>query len=439
MCQTLFHIPETVFGLPLFGWGLLLGLLFSAIVVLHCCQYIRYRKMNDLGNSLALLGIGGVMLVYILPNLIEPGGIPIRGYGMCLLVAILAAGTLVVQLAKRQNIDPETAYSLCFWTVISGIIGARLFYVTEYWQEMLRFDSRGNVVPFDSLFNILNIAQGGLVVLGSVFGGVLGSYIFMRLKKMAVLPTFDILAAALPLGMAIGRIGCLLNGCCFGAVTDSSWGIVFPQGSPAHIHQIATGDVFHYGLKLKEKTLNGKKILAIAEVQPNSEADALALKPDMLLRSISNGQEGWEIRTCRDAAEMFTHWQQEFPAEKIRFDFFTDFPAVAKPFYLAPTPVMVLPVHPTQIYSSCLALLLCGILLLLGRLRFYQQRSGLVFASFMILYSAGRFMIEFVRTDEGSFLGTGLTVSQNISIFVCLAGVALFVCRCIKQSGNQVQ
>jgi len=410
MRQTLFHIPETFLGLPLFGWGLALGLLVAAVIITHCCQYIRHRKISDIGGSLALLGIGGVMLVYILPNIIEPGGIPIRGYGTCLLVAILAAAALVVQLAKRQNITSETAFSLCFWTVITGIIGARLFYVTEYWQEMLRFENE-NILILDSLFSILNLAQGGLVVLGSILGGTLGSYIFIRRHKMPMLRTFDILVPAVMLGISIGRIGCLLNGCCFGGITDSSWGIVFPHGSPAHVHQIAKGDVFHYGLKITEKTIDGKKILTLAEVQTNSEAETLGLKPGLLLRAIYPPQ---------DASD-----------EKLRFDFYTNPTRTeAKPFLLSPTEPEVLPVYPTQIYSSGLAFLLCGMLLFLGSLRFYQQRAGLVFATFMILYSVGRFMIEFIRTDEDSFFGTGLTVSQNISIAVGLAGAALFVYLC---------
>jgi phosphatidylglycerol:prolipoprotein diacylglycerol transferase len=259
-----------------------------------------------------------------------------------------------------------------------------------------------------SLFNVLNVVEGGLVVFGSILGAILGALVFMRLNKMPVLRTFDIMVPAAMLGIAIGRIGCLLNGCCFGGITDAAWGIVFPADSPAHQHQIAKGDVFYYGLKFEEKTIGEQKILIIKEVQPKSEAEKQGLKRGMPLG-------------CLPPPTAKTN-------EKIRFDFFTH-PSQreSQPFFLAPTPAEVLPVHPTQIYSSCLALLLCGVLLLLGRLRFYQQRAGLVFASFMILYSAGRFMIEFVRTDEDSFFGTGLTVSQNVSIVFGLVGVALFV------------
>jgi len=436
MQQTLCYIPERFFGLPLFGWGLGLKLLLVFIVAAHIYQYVRHRKVSDIGSSLALLGIGGVMLVFIVPNLAEPGfGIPIRGYGSCLLIAILAALFLVVRLAKRQNIASETVYSLCFWAVITGIIGARLFYIIEYWQEMLRFDHAGQLLFRESLFSIVNIAQGGLVVFGSILGGTLGAFIFMRRNKMPVLRTFDVMVPGVMLGIAIGRIGCLLNGCCFGCVSDASWGIVFPEGSPAHVHQIAHGDVFFCGLKFEETTIDGKKMIAVAEVQANSGAEAQGVTPKMLLWNISGKREGesmvWKVQTSREAAELLTHLQRTIPGETIQFDFFTDSSRSEVVSYRhIPGASEVLPVHPTQIYSAILAFLLCGTLLLLGAFRFYQRREGLVFASFIILYSVGRFFIEMIRTDEDSFFGTGLTVSQNVSIVFCLSGVVLFVYLC---------
>ena len=422
MRQTLFYIPETLFAIPLFGWGFGLGLLVAIVIIAHCYQYIRHRNVSGIGGSLAFLGIGGAVLVFVLPNLVEPEcGVPIRGYGFCLLLAILAALALLLHLAKRQNIETEKVFSLAVWTVITGIVGARLFYVTQYWRETF-LDHTGQVLPLgESIFRFFNFAQGGLVVFGSILGGALGAFIFIHRNKMPVLRTFDIISPAAMLGIAIGRIGCLLNGCCFGGiVSDASWSIVFPTGSPAHVHQVAHGDVFLYGLKFEEVNIGGRTMFAIAEVQTESEADTLGLKPKMVL--------AWNVQSRRELAAILIDTYETAPNERVRLDFFTNSSHTeAAPFWLAPTASDVLPVHPTQIYSSGLALLLCGILFCLGRLRFYRQRDGLVFASFMILYSVGRFGIEFVRTDEGSFFGTGLTISQNVSIVVCLTGIALLV------------
>ncbi|MCL2005770.1 MAG: prolipoprotein diacylglyceryl transferase [Planctomycetaceae bacterium] len=342
MRQTLFHIPDTLFGLPVFGWGLGLAVLLAIVLLSHAWQYFKHRKITDVGHSVAMLAIGSVLLVFILPYIAEEDGIPIRGYGFCLLVAVLFAFFLVRHLAIKQGISVEKVYSLCIWTVVFGIIGARIFFVTEYWEDIRRVDEAGRFLPVESLLNVLNFTQGGLVVFGSIIGGILTALIFMRLNGMPILRTFDIMAPAVALGIAIGRIGCLLNGCCFGSVSNTSWAITFPLDSPAHHYQVV------HGLVLE--------------------------------------------------------------------------------------PLVVLPVHPTQIYSSFLAFLLCGVLLFLGRTEFYRQREGLVLATFMMLYSLGRFFIEIVRTDEAPFFGTGMTISQNVSIAFGLAGIALFVYLCNRKS-----
>jgi len=431
MRQTLFHIPETIFGQPLAEWGILL--LIVAVLLSHVYQYIMHRKISGIGSSLVLLAIGTVLLVFVIPNLAEAGrGIPIRGYGVCLVVAIFAALALVLHLAKQQNIAAEEIYGLCFWTVIIGIIGARVFYVTEYWQEMLRFDHSGKLLLQESFFRVINFAQGGLTVFGSIIGGILAALIFMLRNGMPVFRTFDMMAPAAILGIAIGRIGCLLNGCCFGGIAETSWAIVFPPGSPAHTYQVAHGNAFIYGLKFEERTIGKQKFLAVAEVLPDSDAESQGIVPNMVLRHVVFQQEGNRMietpHTQQDAAELLTYLQRTKPHEKIHFDFFTDsLPHKVVSYYLTPGTSVVLPVHPTQIYSSILALLLCGTLLLLRRLRFYQEREGLLLASFMILYSVGRFIIEIVRTDEDAFLGTGMTISQNVSIVFGTLGMVLFV------------
>jgi phosphatidylglycerol:prolipoprotein diacylglycerol transferase len=298
------------------------------------------------------------------------------------------------------------------------------------------FDETGQLQLGTTLYNVVNIANGGLVVFGSILGGTLSSLLFIRRNKMPVLVTFDIMAPAMMIGIAIGRIGCLLNGCCFGGVTDIALGIVFPTGSPAHIHQIEHGETFFYGLKFKEqKEYNNLPRIIIDAVQPDSNAERAGLKPAMPLRGLGGIVEGkplaWEIHTTLDVFRLISHLQAISPNENIRFDIYTD-PAQTEtqPYFVSPTPSTVLPVHPTQIYSSLAALTLCVLLLILGRLDLFRNRDGLIFATFLILYSVTRFLIEMIRTDEDSFFETGLTVSQNVSILVCLAGIILTIKLC---------
>jgi phosphatidylglycerol:prolipoprotein diacylglycerol transferase len=452
MCQTLFYIPLEIFGIPVFGLGLANFLLVIIVLIASVWRFAVTRKLDgEIGNYFALLIIVGAVLL-VVPKMAESGlGIPIRGYGVCLLVAILSALCLVLRLAKRKHISSELIFSLCLWAVLGGILGARIFYVTEYWQEMIRYEN-GQLQLGTTLYNIANIANGGLVVYGSIFGGILGSFIFMVRNKMPVRATFDLMAPAMMLGLSIGRIGCLLNGCCYGGVTDVAWGIVFPEGSPAHFHQIEHGQTFYCGLKFVEQSIGDTLFLAVKEVQPGSDAERVGLKPNMLLRGIIGVIDGkpiaWEIGarrviphtsnrlgccqkeesgTWHDVFEWIAYLQKMSPNEKIRFDIYVDSAKTAtNPYFVTPSPSIVLPVHPTQIYSSLTAAVLCVILLILGRLDFFRNRDGLVFAAFLILYSTARFILEIIRTDEGSFLGTGITISQNVSILVFVAGIALF-------------
>ncbi len=84
-----------------------------------------------------------------------------------------------------------------------------------------------------------------------------------------------------------------------------------------------------------------------------------------------------------------------------------------------------MPVYPTQIYSSIAAALLCLTLLGLGRLKFFRHRDGLVFVAFLLLYPVIRFQLEIFRNDEPPVFGTGLTISQVVSVGVFVLGVLL--------------
>ena len=89
-----------------------------------------------------------------------------------------------------------------------------------------------------------------------------------------------------------------------------------------------------------------------------------------------------------------------------------------------PLPARSRPVHPTQIYGSINALLICLFLLAYGP---FRRRDGEVFALMLTIYPITRFLLEIIRTDEGAVLGTGLTISQNVSLLIILAIVGLWI------------
>jgi phosphatidylglycerol:prolipoprotein diacylglycerol transferase len=437
MLQTLFYIPPSFFG---FGYLFVLLLAGTAGTLL----VPQLRKRTTLTSVISTFVIFAVVITYVLPKISEvPRGVPIRGYGVCLVIAIFAALFLVVRLAKRRNIPAESVYTLCLWAVVSGILGARIFYVTEYWKHMVIFDQTGTLSLSETLFNLVNIANGGLVVFGSIIGGIAGSLVFIWRNKLPVLATFDAMAPALMLGISIGRVGCFLNGCCFGSVCDLPWAVTFPPGSPAHVHQIEHGDVFFDGLKFQD--VNGNP--TIAAVQSGSSAERAGLKAEMPIHSVAaqHGIDGkpttvWTVPNVQELTALLQYLYRFNPNGTIRFDIVSDTGTTGtKPFYVATTPLVlshVLPVHPTQLYSSAAALCICGLLLMLGQTQLFRNRDGLVFGSFLVIYSVTRFCLEIIRTDEESFFGTGLTVSQNIALVAGTVGAVLVVQRLIKGGKN---
>lgn len=114
-------------------------------------------------------------------------------------------------LAEREsqirNFPPYFISNLCLLCLVSGVIGARIFFI------ILNFDFFKQ-----DPYEIIKLWHGGLVWYGGLISGVAAGLIYVRIKKQAVLPVLDLMAPYLALGQAIGRIGCFLNGCCYGKI-----------------------------------------------------------------------------------------------------------------------------------------------------------------------------------------------------------------------------
>jgi phosphatidylglycerol---prolipoprotein diacylglyceryl transferase len=193
--QTLFYIPTEVFGIPLFGFGLLLAVWAMASVAL-LVYLVRKQGFNaDTKAYLPVLGLLG-LFIYALPMIVgEDRGLPIRGYGVMLLLAVTSAVALLVFRAKKRGYDPELMLSLSFWLFLAGIVGARVFYVIEYWEPQFRKETVA-----ETLAAVFNITQGGLVVFGSLIGGAIAALIFIARHRLPVLVMGDLMAPSIVLG-----------------------------------------------------------------------------------------------------------------------------------------------------------------------------------------------------------------------------------------------
>lgn len=411
MCPTLFSIPHEIAGCPVFGFGLLLAIWAVASLILLGWLVWRQGWNADTWGYVPILLVIGAIIRWLLPVLCKPEGLPIRGFGLMNMLGVIAGTSLAAWLAKRRGIHPDVIFSLAFWMLVPGIIGARAFYVIEYWHTTYwpaYTAPNGGLGPL--LATVVNLTEGGLVVYGAFLGAVVGTLLFVRKHKLPLLPLCDIIAPSMVLGVALGRVGCLMNGCCFGAVCDHGWAIQFPADAPAYRAQIERGQL--YGFTLPADLKAAPRITAI---RPDSPADQAGLKVGDLLQTINE----YDLPTSGAAAavlEQSFYLHQPLKIER------QDSPAVTVAA-LAP-PARSLPVHPTQIYSVFDGLALCLLLLIFSR---FARRDGAVFALLMSTYPITRFYIESLRSDEAPILGTGMSISQNFSIFFLLCAAALWI------------
>ena len=415
MLRTLVHIPNEVAGWPVLGFGILLAawIIFSVALV---AVLVRRRGFDaEVRGYLPILGLIALAIAVLLPRMTDATGLPIRGYGAMLVVAVCSACALAARRARQMGVDPEIIFSLAFWLFLGGIVGARVFYIVEYWEQF-----RGATVG-ETLWELANVAQGGLVIYGALFGAALALLGFVRHYRVPLLPLCDLIAAPAVLGLAVGRIGCLLNGCCFGTVTDLPWAVSFPADSPPYMHQLDRGEIAHlYGLNFEGNFADPPVIEA---VEPHSPADHAGLRPGERITSI----DGRRVDRAGQAYALLVAKTQPLST----FDLVTD-GGRARQLTIDTAPHS-LPVHPTQIYSTFNGLVIC---LFLWVYYPFRRRDGEVLALLLTIYPVTRFLLEMIRTDEPTIFGTGLTVSQNISLLILVGTAVLWIFLLKRPAGS---
>ena len=308
---------------------------------------------------------------------------PANTFGLMMVIGFLSAIYLIRRLSRDITPKPELITSAALYSLIAGVVGSRLFYIIHHSDKL-----EGGWLSFFAIW------KGGLEFLGGVVLAIAVIFFYLRWHKLPIRDYFDILAIGLMLGLAFGRIGCFLNGCCFGKPTELPWAVRFPYGSHAYKSQI-------YWNPKRNRSLPQLKLPPAFSVYNNNE----------------NGIPPQDLKP----------YEQLTPEQKNMVD---------------KGPYRCLPVHPTQLYSSLTAAFLCLILYLFWRRsqnaagtkngKKLFAKPGCTFGLMFVLYGITRFFIEFLRDDNPFEHGwwaiyRGGTVSQNLGIYMTILGVVLML------------
>lgn len=239
-------------------------------------------------------------------ELFSIGPFTIYGYGLMIAIGIIAAYLTGEYRAKKNQLDADRVFSIVIWSVVGGLLGAKVLYFITQIKEIMNNP------------RLLLDVTDGFVVYGGIIGGILSAMLYCKVKKLPFLKYFDLLMPSVALAQGFGRIGCFLAGCCYGKETTSHLSVVFPAGG------------------------------------------------------------------------------------------------------LAPVGVHL---HPTQLYSAAFDVLLALFLLWLSK---KNKKSGVIFSMYLILYSIGRFIVEYFRGDPRGNVSM-LSTSQFIAIFILVLGISVLV------------
>jgi phosphatidylglycerol:prolipoprotein diacylglycerol transferase len=332
-----------------------------------------------------------------------PEGVPIYGFGLMLFVAFVVCTWLAGRRAQQEGIAKERVQDLGIWIFVGGIVGARIVFMIQYDRPLAEF---------------FKIWEGGLVFYGSAIGGVVGyllAYVFViRRHNLSSWQLADIVAPTVAMGLCLGRIGCFLNGCCYGnvAACEHCPSTQFYLCSPAYYPLVKEGFQTAAGFTLADEP--GRSDLTVDKVVPHSPAEEAGLEPGDVIEKVN----GRQVATSHDLDDVLfgREWKRGETVLNLTVR------RLGNPVEISYVP-RTLGLHPTQLYES----ISMGLLfLLLTAFYPFRQRYGEVFILFMVGYSIHRFLNEMLRNDTAP-LADGLTLSENGSILFFLAAVVLWI------------
>jgi len=155
------------------------------------------------------------------PVIFSNWGIEVTWHGLFTALGVIIGVAVATAFARREGYQEDTIYNVALCLVIGGIIGARALYVIENWSAFK-----------DDLVDVVRVNTGGISIYGALIGGTIGAWLYAFIRKVPNLPKgADIAAMGCILGMAVGRIGDIINGEHFASHTDLPWGVVYTHSS----------------------------------------------------------------------------------------------------------------------------------------------------------------------------------------------------------------
>lgn len=152
------------------------------------------------------------------PVAFQFGPLAVRWYGVCFAVGFVAGYFLFLRRARRTPLGSDGAADLAMVAMLAGLVGARALYVAQNWSSQFR----------DHLLEIVRIDHGGLVFYGGFLGATLAVFLASRRRHYPYGLVADLITPSLALGHAFGRLGCFLNGCCFGRPWTGPLAVTYP-------------------------------------------------------------------------------------------------------------------------------------------------------------------------------------------------------------------
>ena len=358
----------------------------------------------------------------------------LKSYGLMLMIGFLTGVWLTVRRASLVKADPDLILNCGFFALIGGVVGSRIMFAAHYWETS--FANQPN--PF---LAVLDITGGGLEFYGGAIGGTVMIFLYLLAKRVSARMYLDIIAPTLMYGLMFGRIGCFLNGCCYGGLCIDehrhkamAWAVSFPFGSPAHYRQwenrqlTLPAELVYVPARLTSSAMPVHRDYIGQSVKRHTD---LTTRVDEARRAYSEGlvaklsdKQITKLRRQLEKAEAANKELKHFD-QNLRFASRKD---PTQPMSFGELKELssryrALPVHPVQLYGVINAMLLTLLLLAIFHRR---KRHGVVMATMMILYPITRIILELIRVDNplDSF---GLTISQAISVGAFLLGVIFLI------------